>query len=131
MHLHQFIHVWGCVTQEKYILGRPASEIESILGFNTGRLRKGFVVAALEQLPNIDQFELLGYTQVAEHRRSADAAKGLDINKLKEMVRKETFSVSGINRLVKVLPNIPLQLHIGNDEQYPPAWVCPNGSLQK
>ena len=131
MHLHEYINVWGCITQEKYIMGRPAAEIESILGFNSGRLRNGFVVAALEQLPNIDQFELLGYTQVAEHRRNMEATKGLDINKLKNMVRKETFTVSGINRLVKILPNIPHQLHMSNDEQYPPGTGVPQWKLTK
>ena len=131
MHLHEYINIWCCITQEKYIMGRPTVEIESILGFNMGLLSKGFVVAALEQLPNIDGFELLGYTQVAEHRRNADATKGLDVNKLKEMVRKETFAVTGINRLVKVLPNIPHQLQMSNDEQYPPGVGVPQWKLIK
>lgn len=131
MHLHEYINVWGCITQEKYIMGRPVAELETILGYNMGRLRKGYVVAALEMIPSNDQFELLGYTQVAEHRMNVDTSKGLDINKLKDMVRKDSFAVTGINRLVKILPNIPHQIYMSNDEQYPPGQGVPQWKLTK
>lgn len=131
MHLNENIQVWGCITQEKYIMGRSAAELERILGFHNGRLRQGFVVAALDQVPAANEFEFLGYTQVAEHRHDASATKNLDINKLKEMVRRDVFAVSGINRLVKVLANIPHQLSMSNDDQYPPGLGVPQWKLTR
>jgi hypothetical protein len=133
MHLNQQIQVSGCITQEKYIKGKNAAELERILGFKTGRLYAGFAVVVLEQLPNNDQFDLLGYSQVAGHKFGVDALKGLDVEKLKNMLRQETFALAGINRLVKILPNIPHQTYIGNDEnkQYPPGLGVPQWKLTK
>ena len=67
MNVNEMIEVRGCITQERYIKGRSLVELERLLGFQKGRLDNGIVVATLIQLPNINQFELLGYTQVAEH----------------------------------------------------------------
>ncbi|MEO6231103.1 MAG: hypothetical protein ABJB11_23045 [Ferruginibacter sp.] len=131
MHLNDYIQVKGCITQQKYIKGKSTAELERILGFKTGRLLAGFVVAALEQVPNNDQFELLGYTQVAEHRFGEEATKGLDINKLKQIVQQNVFTVAGNNRLIKVLPNQPHQRFMSNEEQYPPGLGVPQWKLVK
>jgi hypothetical protein len=50
------------------------------------------IIAALLQTPSKNQFELLGYTQVAGHRVDKDALKSLDINKLKELVMQTAFT---------------------------------------
>src|SRR4051812_48029791 len=86
MFLHQFISVRGCITQEKFIKGKSLAELERILGFQKDRLKAGIVVAALLQRPAKSQFELLGYTQVAEHKFDTDVLKRLDVDKLKELV---------------------------------------------
>ncbi|MCC3158606.1 hypothetical protein LJ737_15255 [Hymenobacter sp. 15J16-1T3B] len=129
MFLNQTISVSGCITQEKFIKGRTLSELERLLGFHAGRLEKGIIVAALLQLPDIDQFELLGYTQVAEHNFSANALNGLDINKLKAMVRQNVFTTVGNDRLVKIKPNTPHSEYMSNDEQYPPGSGVPQWKL--
>lgn len=103
----QFLAVRGCITQEKYIKGRTLSELESTLGFHAGRLSNGATVAALLQVPAKSQFNLLGYTQVAEHKISREAFKGLDVDKLKELLVKEIFTTVGVNRLVKVMAKTP------------------------
>ena len=131
MHLNQPISVKGCITQEKYIKGKSLAELERILGFHTGRLRNGIVVAALQQMPAKDQFELLGYTQVAGHKINGDTFKGLEVDKLKELVIKTVFSNSDVERLVKVLPNTPHSQIMDDDSQYPPGQGVPQWKLTK
>lgn len=118
----------GCITQEHYIKGRSLSDLEQILGFERGRLQAGIVVAALIQVPNINQFQLLGYSQVAEHKFKGND-KGLDINKLKEMVMKDVFTTIGHKRLVKVIANKPHNAGKDNDVQYPPGQGVPQWKL--
>ena len=129
MLLHEIIQIKGCITQEHYIKGRSFAELERILGFQTGRLDKGIVVAALTQLPAAHQFELLGYSQVAEHKHSPDATKGLDVKKLKEIVLKEAFTLFGYKRLVKVMANQSHNDQLNNDTQYPPGQGVPQWKL--
>ena len=125
MQLNDIIQVKGCITQDHFIKGRSLSQLESILGFETGRLAKGMVVAALTQLPGLHQFELLGYSQVAGHKFGPNATDGLDVKKLKEMVLKESFSLFGHKRLVKVIANQPHNDQLDNDTQYPPGQGVP------
>jgi hypothetical protein len=129
MHLHEIIQIKGCITQERYIKNRTLPELESLLGFQKGRLRDGMIVAALIQLPGLHQFDLLGYSQVAEHRFGSDATKGLDVDKLKELVVKETFTLVGPKRLVKVMANTPHDAQLDNDLQYPPGQGVPQWKL--
>jgi hypothetical protein len=129
MQLQQIIQVKGCITQERYIKGRSLPELERLLGFEKGRLDKGIVVATLIQLPNINQFQLLGYTQVAEHKFKSTDPEKLDVNKLKEMVMKEAFTLVGNKRLVKVIANTPHNAKIDNDTQYPPGQGIPQWKL--
>lgn len=131
MNLNEYIQIRGCITQEKYAKGRSTAELERILGFKTGRLFSGYVVAALEQVPHLDEFELLGYTQVAEHRFGAEALQGLDVNKLKQTVQQTVFSITGNNKLVKILPDLPHQQFMSNEEQYPTGLGVPQWKLVK
>lgn len=131
MNLNNYIQVRGCITQEKYLKGRSTAELERILGFKTGRLFSGYVVAVLEQVPQLDEFELLGYTQVAGHKFGPEALNGLDVNKLKQTVQQTVFSITGDNRLVKILPNLPHQQFMSNEEQYPPGLGVPQWKLLK
>ncbi|NTS43887.1 hypothetical protein HRG84_23605 [Flavisolibacter sp. BT320] len=125
----QFLTVRGCITQEKYIKGRTLSELENILGFHAGRLANGATVAALLQVPTKSQFNLLGYTQVAEHKINQEALKGLDTDKLKDLLLQETFTTVGVNRLVKVMAKTDHSKELSNDEQYPPGWGVPQWKL--
>lgn len=129
MHINEIIQVKGCITQERYIKGKSLPELESILGFQKGRLDKGMVVAALIQLPSVKQFELLGYSQVASHKFGNDATKGLDVDKLKEMVMKDTFTLTGFKRLVKVMANTTHNDQLDNDLQYPSGLGVPQWKL--
>lgn len=127
--MHQIISVSGCITQEKFMKGRTLPELEWLLGFHAGRLEEGIVVAVLLKVPEINQFELLGYTQVAEHKFSPDALNGLDVDKLKQMIHENTFTTVGTNRLVKIMSNTPHSEHMSSDEQYPPGEGVPQWKL--
>ena len=129
MHLHEIIQIKGCITQEIYLRGKTLPDLERILGFQKGRLDDGIVVAALIQLPAAHQFDFLGYSQVAEHRHDPNALAGYDINKLKEMRIKDTFTLVGPKRLVKVLANTPHNEKLENDLQYPPGQGVPQWKL--
>jgi len=129
MHLHEIIQIKGCITQEHYIKGKTLPELERLLGFQKGRLDNGIVVAALIQIPSVHQFELLGYSQVAEHKFGNEATKGLDTNKLKEMLLKETFTLAGHKRLIKVMANTMHNGVLDNDIQYPPGLGVPQWKL--
>lgn len=124
-----FISVRGCITQEKYIKGRTLAELENILGFHAGRLSQGATVAALLQVPNKGQFNLISYTQVAEHKISKEAFNGLDTDKLKDLLLRETFTIVGVNRLVKVIAKTEHSKTMSDDEQYPPGWGVPQWKL--
>jgi hypothetical protein len=129
MWANQLIQVSGCITQEKYIKGKSLSEIERILGFHYGRLNSGIVVAALLKIPGNDQFNLLGYTQVSEHRFNNNALSGLDVTKIKNFIRANVFTLTGIDRLIKVIPNTGHQSGVSDDEQYPPGHGVPQWKL--
>ncbi len=129
MHLHEIIPVSGCITQEYFIKGKTLTELERLLGFQKGRLANGAVVAALIQMPTAHQFNLLGYSQVAEHKFGSAATAGLDTDKLKELVVKEVFTLAGIKRLVKIMANTPHNNTLDNNIQYPPGSGVPQWKL--
>lgn len=129
MNLHEIIKVKGCITQERYIKGKKLPELERLLGFQKGRLNQGATIVALIQLPDINQFELLGYSQVAGHRFNGESLKGLDVIKLKENVLKDGFTLAGTKRLVKIIPNTPHNDFLDNDDQYPPGSGIPQWRL--
>ena len=129
MHPHEIIQIKGCITQERYIKGKTLAELERLLGFQQGRLDNGVVVAVLIQLPSVHQFELLGYSQVAEHRYIGETEKNLDVAKLKQMVLDDTFTLVGTKRLVKVMANTPHNDSLNNDIQYPPGQGVPQWKL--
>lgn len=128
--MNDVVRVKGCVTQEKYLKGRTIQEIEKILGFQAGRLTAGATIAALQQVPETDQFELAGYTQVATHRFDKDKALAkLEENKLKQMLRTNVFAVNGPGRLVKVIPVTPHDTLLDENIQYPPGLGVPQWKL--
>ena len=132
MKLNTPLPIKGCITQEKYLRGRTLAEIERILGFHTGRLSQGMIVAALTQIPRADQFEFRGYTQVAGHHYQQQYGNiTFDITKAKNKIIKEVFKTHGPDRLVKVLPNIRHNNLMLDDIQYPPGKGVPQWEITK
>jgi len=61
------IPVRGCVVSAKYVLGRPLSSVETILGLKPGELSAGGALLRLNRLPGANEFDLAGYTNVAAY----------------------------------------------------------------
>jgi len=60
----QIVSVRGCVVSAKFVLGRQLKEAEEILGLHSGDLQQGAVLLRLNRLPNANEFDLAGYTNV-------------------------------------------------------------------
>src|SRR5688572_7438162 len=99
--LHSTIQVSGFVTLKKFIAGRNLQQIESLLGFHQGRLRLGATFAELQYTPAATEFELAGYSQVADHRFDRNALNGFDQSKLKN-IAQNVWSQPG-EKLVKII----------------------------
>lgn len=128
MKVGDVISITGCFTKEKFIAGRKMDEIERILGFRAGRFSQGITVATLVELPDVGQFELAGYSNVATHRHAAPT--GLDIGRIKAIARS-TWSTGGFERLVKVLPALRHDKSLDPDIQYPPGLGAPQWIAMK
>lgn len=126
MKVGDLMPVSGCVTQDKFILGRSLPEIERNLGFHSGRLAKGMLVVALLELPRADQFSFAGYSQVATHRFKPSGT-------LDERVAKANviagWTLSGPNRLVKVYATTRHDPGLKPDIQYPPGLGVPQWDI--
>jgi hypothetical protein len=115
----------GCFTQDKFIAGKSLRDIEKILGFKEGRLARGGYVYALTRLPEKNEFQVAGYTNVSLHNFKMPKDLNVDVLKRNAM---ELWELKGWNRLVKVVPIIPHDKTKPDDEQYPhargvPQWV--------
>ncbi|MGB7762320.1 MAG: hypothetical protein WBL61_20970 [Bryobacteraceae bacterium] len=126
MHIGDPVKVSGYITKEKFIAGRTLTEIEDILGYRRGRFAKGIVVVHPTRLPLASEFELAAYSMVAEHRYQEPG--GLDIGKLKQLAIA-SWTLLGLERLVKVWPSTPHDLNLEPDTQYPPGRGAPQWKL--
>ena len=120
------VEVRGYVTQDKFLRGRTLSTLERYLGFAAGRLRLGATFVKLTRLPTEGEFELAGYSMTAQHRHVTPS--GLDVHKLK-MHAMARWTLSGADRLIKVIPAIVHDPGISADDQYPPGDGVPQWRL--
>jgi hypothetical protein len=77
-------------------------------------------------LPRLDEFELAAYSITAQHRLAIPS--GLNIVKLKQLAAS-SWSLVGLERLVKVLPFSPHNSSMRDDDQYPPGEGVPQWRL--
>lgn len=125
MKIHEHVDWGGCFTLAKFVLGRTTFQLEQILGFRSGRLSKGAFIGTLHRLPEPHEFELLGYSNVAEHHFKKP--ENLDILKLKKLARS-TWSALGENQPVKIFP-VSEKFSPDPDLEYPPGWGVPQWKL--
>jgi len=117
----------GFVTRQLNLQGQSLEEIERRLGFHTGRLKAGAEFYVAQKLPAPHQFDLAGYTQVADQHTKE---KYGDINNpadpmllRKKELAADQWSEKGYNRLVKVIPVTRHDNSMKLDIQYPPGTV--------
>jgi hypothetical protein len=125
--LHSTINVTGFVTLKKFLAGKNLQQIESLLGFHQGRLKMGATILELQGTPSAGEFDLAGYSQVADHRFNKAALSGFDMSKLKGIVQ-DVWSQPG-EKLVKVIATTHHDSDMTNDEQYPPGQGVPQWKL--
>ena len=71
----------GFKLQEKYLRNKSLNEIESLLGYHYGRLKNnGATIYALTEIPKADQFDLRGFTQVADHQWDIKYPNGTNLD---------------------------------------------------
>ncbi len=121
----------GFKLQEKYLRNKSLNEIESLLGYHYGRLKQGATIYALTEIPKADQFDLRGFTQVADHQWDIKYPNGtnLDEKKLKDFLIKNVFTNIGLDRLIKVRPITAHNFDMSDDDQYPPGLGIPQWKL--
>src|SRR5579863_4208433 len=120
--------VMGFVTQLKYLNGRTLLQIEGLLGFLGGRLSVRATIFALARLPNIEEFETRGYSQVADHRHRPPAA--LDPLALRRMAMR-AWTLTGGDSLIKLMPQARHDEAMPADAQYPPGRGVPQWKLTR
>jgi hypothetical protein len=103
-------NVSGWITQEKFILGSTPTQMEDILGLPRGYLSHGAVIWALQRLPEVNEFELGGFThwpggQPVSGRRDESIPWTSDFVLKHKGFDRDSWSLAGPDRLVKVVPN--------------------------
>jgi len=132
--LHSIIQRAGFVTQDKFLRGRTLAEIEKILGFHRGRCEKGLFLARVLQLPSPSQFDLKGYTLIAEHQQThgyfGKESPEFDEAKLKQLA-SQSWTTQGPPQLIKAIPALPHNNDLPDDFQYPSGWGVPQWKLKE
>lgn len=134
----------GFVTLQRYVQGKTLADLESLLGFRRGRFAKGVTVSAALVLPEIDEFELAGYSQVAGHRTEEEygsinapiRSDEADAYIVKKKLARSQWSLYGTSRLIKFSEDIGHLSHPNkvknralNDFQYPPGRGVPQWKI--
>ncbi len=125
----------GFFTSQRWLRGKTLTEMESLIGFRTGRLSTlGASVYGFSRIPENWEFELAGYTNVSGGMKTdtawvaADRAAALYYAnsgmRSAETVRmdnaRSSMTISGPNRLIKVKPLLG-----DPTDTYPPGQGIP------
>lgn len=141
MNVGDTLNIKGYITQMHFVVKKSGPQLENLLGFKAGRLGFGWAMLHLTKLPKPSEFQFRGYSQMsggiakghlknpldkrtAEQRLEDD---NYDVVKLKEQIIKNVFAISGVKRLVKIIPN---KKPSGNKD-YPPGSGIPQWELVK
>lgn len=139
----------GDFSKAVYFRMQPTSELERRIGYRAGRLREGYWLMFLTQMPTVDQFEYRGYSQMsggiirghlpshkngptAEERlqRSGHNLSGTSYQRegSKHRTIREVFQLFGPNRIAKIRP--VARAHGDPDiPDYPPGSGIPQWTL--
>ena len=123
----------GYFTKAHYMRGVPSGEVERRLGFSTGALAGGWILLFMTSLPNANEFEMRGYSQMSggvsqghlppHLREPVPPMVPFDRVKAKQGLIRDVFKLMGPDRLAKVRP-----LH-GRPSSYPPGSGIPQWEL--
>lgn len=125
-----------------FLRSQPAAELERRLGYRAGRLQQGWWLLFLTRMPRPEEFEFAGYSHLSggvvqghlpapPDPRGAEARLrdgGYDLDGLKRDTIAGTFTLSGAERLAKVIPVAPQEGEPGIPD-YPPGSGVPQWKL--
>lgn len=129
----------GFFTRALHLRGKPAIELEDILGFERGRLGQGWWLLFMLELPGPHDFEFRGYTQMSGGIEQGHLASPPDRRTAEERVKDlghsdasmaafkrrfvaDNFVLHGPYRLAKLLPK-------AGGAGYPPGRGIPQWEL--
>ncbi len=133
------IDMKGYFLQLHFIRGQSPAELERRIGFRPGRLSQGWYLFFMTRLPRPDDYEMHGYTHFSggmvqghlKHTTPPPVQEQLlikeqgwsaaDVRRFKERQIATQFSISGHQRLAKVIPVIDHSAI----ETYPPGSGIP------
>lgn len=139
----------GDFSKALYYRGQPASEVERRIGYRAGRLRDGWWLMFLVELPTADQFEYRGYSHMSggiaqghlpENRGGPTAEsilRSAGVNLTGATYQKQgkkhdtianVFRLSGPERLAKVRP-VAREHGDPDIADYPPGIGIPQWTL--
>ncbi|MFK7838254.1 MAG: hypothetical protein AB8B60_18750 [Sulfitobacter sp.] len=136
--------VFGYFTQAIFLHGQTGWELERRIGYHSGMLKQGWLLAYLLEVPRAHEFELRGYSQLSngieqgnlpENRNNPNVEEialqegSLDVEKAKFRLSTETFTVHGAKRLAKVVPLGDLNPEV--ETPYPQGSGIPQWTLKK
>ncbi len=133
-----FFKLKGYFTTVGWVKGHSIKNIESLLGLHNGRLIQGAKVFYALRLPTLSEFELRGFSQVADHRTNEEYGVNLnnpqnkyekDAYLVKKKLAMSCWSMSGKDRIVKIWPVTQHSNFIDNSLQYPPGQGIPQWKL--
>ena len=121
---------------------QPSGELERRLGYRAGRLSKGWWLLFMVRLPQWNEFEVAGYSHLSggvvqghlpapPDRRPMEKVlrdTGVDMVRIKKQLVKDTFTLSGSNRLAKVVP-LAGEMSGGTSPEYPQGTGIPQWRL--
>jgi len=125
LEVNKVIFAKGYFTESKYLYGTK-HDLERKIGYHTTRLEKGFFIAQLLKIPNLNEFELSGYSITPAHKFINP--QKLDIQKLKELARNHFLKIGTVN-LLKILPISLHNVNMADDIQYPIGLGIPQWKL--
>ncbi len=108
----------GYFTKGMFLRSQPPREVEKRLGFEAGRMRDGWWLLLLTELPGPNDFEVRGYSQmsngIAQGHLTAPPdplnaeqrlrAEGYDVVRIKTGLIRDVFRLAGPDRLAKAVP---------------------------
>jgi hypothetical protein len=112
---NQRVPLDGLFTQARFVQQRSCHEIERQLGFAPGQLANGWWLLLVEQMPSLNDFELLAYSYISSGVAQGHLRPGRwtseprfragepDVFGLKQRTIRQRFRLTGPDRPAKVL----------------------------
>ena len=143
----------GDFSKALYYRSQSSDEVERRIGYRAGRLRKGWWLLFLTEMPKTDQFEYRGYSQMSggiaqghlqrnlpADQRGPNAEQSLkaagynltgtsyQAKGMKQKTIEDTFRLQGWQRLAKVRP-VAAEFGDADTPDYPPGTGIPQWTL--